>query len=76
MPANMRKIMGEVPRPLEIQAHDDKDLLPIGRKKVSRAETSRRTEQYLNAVASGQVPLDGNAAQVIKEYLDAHHARQ
>jgi len=76
MSANMRKIMGEVPRALEVVAHDDQDLLPIGRKKVSRPEMSRRTEQYVAGVANGQIPLDEQSAEVIKQYLDAHHARQ
>ena len=74
--ANLRKFMQEVPRPLEIQAHDDRDSLPIGRQKVSKSEQSDRTEQFLAGVVSGQVPLDDRAAEVIRGYLDAHHARQ
>ena len=76
MPANMRKLMQEVPRPLEVIAHDDRDLLPIGRKKVSPSQQRTRMEAYLANVVSGDVPLDETSAQVIREYLDAHHARQ
>lgn len=76
MPANMRKIMGEVPRPFEIQAHDDQDQIPMGRQKLPRSETTQRTQSYLNQVVSGQIPLDEQSAEVIREYLDAHHARQ
>lgn len=76
MSANMRKIMGEVPRALEVVAHDDQDQMPIDRKKVSRPESNRRIEQYVAGVANGQIPLDDQSAEVIKQYLDAHHARQ
>jgi len=72
----MRKIMGEVPRALEVVAHDDQDLLPMGRKKVSRPESNRRTEEFVAGVANGQIPLDDQAAEVIKHYLDQYHARQ
>jgi hypothetical protein len=48
----------------------------MGRKKVSRPESNRRTEQYLAQVVSGQIPLDEQSAEVIKQYLDQHHARQ
>jgi len=43
---------------------------------VSKSEQSDRTEQFLAGVVSGQVPLDDRAAEVIRGYLDAHHARQ
>ena len=76
MPANMRKIMGEVPRALEIVAHDDRDLSPLGTKKVSKQETQRRQQAMLSDVVSGQAPLDQQAAEVVREYLDGHHARQ
>ena len=72
----MRKIMSEVPRALEVVAHDDQDSQPLGRKKVSSNEENRRTEQYVAGVANGQIPLDEQAAEVIRQYLDAHHARQ
>ena len=76
MSANMRKIMGEVPRPMEIAAHDDRDSIPMGRKKLSPTERTDRTQQYLAGLADGTIPLDDDSAQVLKEYLDAHHARQ
>lgn len=76
MPANMRKLMGEVPRPMEIEAHDSQDQIPIGRKKIPRAQATDRTQQYLGQVASGAIPLDEQSAEVIRQYLDAHHARQ
>ena len=76
MSANMRKIMGEVPRPMEVVAHDDRDSLPLDRKKVSQTTQNQRTQQYLAGLADGTIPLDDDSAQVLKEYLDAHHARQ
>jgi hypothetical protein len=68
--------MSEVPRALEVVAHDDKDLLPLGRKKIGPREAQDRQADYVRQVASGQLPLDQDAADVIREYLDAHHARQ
>ena len=76
MPANMRKIMGEVPRALEVVAHDDRDQPPVGRKKVSPMTQRSRQEDYLAQVVDGQIPLDADSAEVVKQYLDAHHARQ
>jgi hypothetical protein len=72
----MRKLMQEVPRALEVQSHDDKGQLPLGRKKVSPSQQQRRMEAMLAGVVSGDVPLDEHSAEVIKSYLDAHHARQ
>jgi hypothetical protein len=72
----MRKIMGEVPRGMEVIAHDDRDLAPLGRQKVSRTELNRRQQAYLGGVVSGDSPLDQQAAEVIRQYLDNHHARQ
>ena len=76
MPANMRKLMQEVPRGLEVVSHDDKWQLPIGRKKISPRLQNQRMESYLAGIVSGDVPLDERSAEVIKEYLNAHHARQ
>ena len=73
--ANLRKLMQEVPRPLEIQAHDDKGSLPLGRKSISRAKATERQGSFLNRLAKGQVPLDGAAADTLRAYLDAHHQR-
>ena len=76
MPANMRKLMQEVPRGLEVVTHDDKGTLPVGRKKVSPRLQNQRMESFLAGVVNGDVPLDERSADVIKQYLDAHHARQ
>jgi hypothetical protein len=76
MPANMRKLMEGVPRPMEIMAHDERNQTPMGRRRVSRPEQNRRTEAYLAGVVGGDIPLDDTSAEVIREYLDAHHARQ
>jgi hypothetical protein len=67
--------MSEVPRALEIVAHDDKDHAPIGRKRISPAKIHKNQGEFLNRVVSGDFPLDDGAAEVIREYLDAHHAR-
>jgi hypothetical protein len=50
--------------------------MPLGRKKVSKNESRGRQEQYLAGVVNGQIPLDEQASEVIRQYLDAHHARQ
>lgn len=76
MPANMRKIMGEVPRGMEVIAHDDRDLAPLGRQKVGRQELMRRQQAMISGVVSGEAPLDEQAAEVIRQYLDGHHAKQ
>jgi hypothetical protein len=65
-----------VPRALEVVAHDDQDQTPLGRKKVGKTESKSRQEQYLAGVVGGQIPLDEQASEVIRQYLDAHHARQ
>jgi len=67
--------MQEVPRPLEIQAHDDKGSLPLGRKSISRTKAMERQGAFLNSLAQGKVPLDGPAADTLRAYLDAHHQR-
>jgi hypothetical protein len=43
---------------------------------VSPSQQQRRMEAMLAGVVSGDVPLDEHSAEVIKSYLDAHHARQ
>jgi hypothetical protein len=68
--------MGEVPRPLEVVSHDDQGSVPVGRKKISAGEQRKRAEQLMAQVVAGEAPLDANSADVIREYLDAHHARQ
>lgn len=73
--ANLRRIMTEVPRALEIISHDDRDQAPIGRKKISPAKITKNQGEYLNRVVSGDFPLDDSAADVVRQFLDAHHAR-
>ena len=73
--ANLRKIMSEVPRAMEIVSHDDKDQTPIGRKKISPAKAFQRQGEYLAKVVAGDVLLDDSAADVIRQYMEAHHAR-
>lgn len=75
MSVNMRKLMEGIPRPLEVAAHDDQGQIPIGRKRISPREQNRRMEMYLAGVVSGDIPLDDQSAEVIRDYLDAHHAR-
>jgi len=74
--ANLRKIMTETPRALEIISHDDRDQVPIGRKKISRTKVHQNQAEYINKVLRGDVLLDDQAAGVVRDYLDAHHARQ
>lgn len=73
--ANLRHIMTEVPRALEVISHDDQNLAPIGRKKVSPARTRQRQGEFLSKLVSGDHVLDESAADVVRQYLDAHHAR-
>lgn len=73
--ANLRQIMKETPRALEVVAHDDKDQPPIGRKKLSPAKVREKRGSYLAEVLSGKRPLDDEAADVIRSYLDDFHAR-
>ena len=73
--ANLRKIMGEVPRALEIVAHDDKDSVPLGRKKISSARASKKQGEYLAKLVRGEHVLDDTSADVVRQFLEAHHAR-
>jgi len=73
--ANLRKIMGETPRALEIVAHDDKGAVPLGRRKISPARVSRKQGDYLAGLVAGERQLDDDAADVVRQYLEAHHAR-
>ena len=74
--ANLRKIMKETPRALEIEAHDNSHLPPMGRKWISPKRANLRQGAYLSKIVSGEVPLDDTSAEVIRHYLEAHHARQ
>lgn len=75
MAANLRKIMGEVPRPLEVAFRDAKDSLPVGRTRVSARDQAKRAEPLMAMIASGDVPLDEHSAQLVAAYLEQHHAR-
>jgi hypothetical protein len=68
--------MTEVPRGLEIVAHDDRDQPPLGRKWISPKKTNERQGHYLSQVVAGERPLDEHAADVVRAYLEAHHAKQ
>lgn len=77
MPANMRKLMGEVPRSLEIAARDAKDApAPIGRESLSRKEVARRVEPLLGMLAHGDIPLDPNLAKAFAAYVEETNARR
>lgn len=73
MPANFRKLMGEVPRSLEVQARDGKGEMPIGRTRVSDRELARRVEPMLALVASGDIPLDDNLSRAFAAYVESKH---
>lgn len=75
MPANFRAIMSEVPRPLEVAQRDAEGQRTSrpGRRKLSEREVARRAEPLLAMVASGDIPVDNHAAQVIRAYVE--HAR-
>lgn len=73
--ANLRKIMSEVPRALEIVSHDDKDQSPLGRKRISSQAALKKQGEYLSGLVAGDRLLDESAADVVRQYLEAHHAR-
>lgn len=73
--ANLRKIMSEMPRALEIVSHDDKDQTPIGRKKISPARAFKKQGEYLAKIVAGETELDDSAADVVRQYMEAFHAR-
>lgn len=75
MPANLQKIMSEVPRPLEIAAKDYAHEGRRDRKKLPKAEVARRLEPLIGLIASGEIPLDEHAAKAISTYIEEHHAR-
>lgn len=73
MPANMTKIMGEVPRALQLAAQDYASEGPIGRTRVPVAEQAKRLEPIMGMIAGGQIPLDEKSAQAVATYLEEHH---
>ena len=71
MPANLRKLMGEVPRPMQIMAAEARDEpAPIGQTPISAGEQRARLEPLMGLIASGDLPLDETAARAIKTYID------
>jgi hypothetical protein len=60
---------------MEVVSHDDKDQTPLGRKKISPAKAFQKQGEYLAGVIRGDVLLDDSAADVVRQYLEAHHAR-
>lgn len=76
MPGNLRKIMDEVPRPLQLYAKVPKDeRLPLGSKEVSEPEVMRRLEPLMGLIANGDVPLDDTAAKAVAQYANGFHKR-
>jgi hypothetical protein len=73
MPANVKKLMSEVPRGLEIAArHPDP---PLHRQPTRRKEVAQRVEPLLGALANGEIPLDDHLARAFAAYVEEHHAR-
>jgi len=56
-------------------SHDDKGAVPLGRRKISPAKAFQKQGQYLAKVVSGETPLDETSADVVRQYLEAHHGR-
>ena len=76
MPGNLRKIMVEVPRPLEIYSKVPKEeRVPLGHKEVSEPEQMRRLEPLMGLIARGDVPLDETAARAVAAYANGFHKR-
>lgn len=73
MPANLTRIMGEVPRPLEIAERDYSREGPIDRRRLKPAEVARNIEPLIGRIASGDIPLDDHAAKAIALYVEEHH---
>lgn len=48
----------------------------MGRRKVSRQELNQRQQSYLSNVVDGSQPLDEQAAEVVRDYLENFHAKQ
>lgn len=71
MPANLRKLMGETSRPMEIAAKESKEHPnPIGYQSIGPSEQRARLEPLMGLIARGDVPLDDTAAKAIKTYID------
>lgn len=76
MPANLRKLMGEKPRPLELMAKESRDSpAPIGQQPIGWKEQQGRLEPLMGLIASGDIPLDDTSARAIKTYIDGMDQR-
>lgn len=76
MPGNLRKLMDEVPRPLQIYSKVPKEEQhPIGTRPVTEPETMRRLEPLMGLIARGDVPLDDTAARAVAQYANGFHKR-
>jgi hypothetical protein len=76
MPANLRKLMEGVPRPLQLmQRESDESPAPIGAKRLSEGEQMRRLEPLMGLIAEGHVPLDDVAARAVATYASNFHKR-
>ena len=75
MPGNLRKLLAEVPRPLEIMARDGAKETPIGTRRLSDREQMTRLEPLMGLIASGDVPLDDTSAKAVAAYLGSFHKR-
>jgi hypothetical protein len=76
MPGNLRKLMTEVPRPLQLYARVPKDeRAPIGSELISEPEQMRRLEPLMGLIARGDVPLDDTAARAVAAYANGFHKR-
>jgi len=76
MPGNLRALMNEVPRPLQIVARDSiKEQHPLNSKPISERETMARLEPLMGLIAAGHVPLDQHAARAVATYVNGFHKR-
>lgn len=76
MPANMRKLMREMPRPLQIAANEARDEpAPIGQQPISSREQRARLEPLMGLIAKGDIPLDDTTARAIQTYIDGMDQR-
>ena len=76
MPGNLRKLMGETPRPLELYDKVPKEeRTPIGQQPISEREQMRRLEPLMGLIARGDIPLDDTAARAVAAYANGFHRR-
>jgi len=76
MPGNLRRLMDEVPRPLQIVAKDAaKEPGPLNTEPISERETMARPEPLMGLLAAGQVPLDDTSARAVAAYVNGFHKR-